>query len=61
MWQDLWAALALVLIIEGIMPFVNPGGLRRTLLIISQMNDNTLRFIGLSSMVLGVFFLNLIR
>ena len=61
MWSDLLAAIALVLVIEGILPFINPGGLRRALLIISQMNDNTLRFTGLTSMILGILLLNLIR
>lgn len=61
MWSDLLAAIALVLVIEGIIPFVNPGGLRRALLMISQMNDNTLRFSGLTSMILGILLLNLIR
>ena len=61
MWSDLLAAIALVLVIEGIMPFVNPGGLRRALLMISRMSDNTLRFTGLTSMILGILLLNLIR
>ncbi len=61
MWSDLLAAIALVLVIEGLMPFINPAGLRRALLMISQMNDNTLRFTGLTSMILGILLLNLIR
>ncbi len=61
MWSDLLAAIALVLVIEGIMPFINPGGLRRALLMIAQMHDNTLRFTGLTSMILGILLLNLIR
>ena len=61
MWSDLLAAIALLLVIEGIMPFINPGALRRALLIIAQMNDNTLRFTGLTSMILGILLLNLIR
>ena len=27
-WNDLWAACALYLIIEGLMPFLNPGALK---------------------------------
>ena len=61
MWSDLLAAIALVLVIEGIAPFINPGALRRALLMIAQMNDNTLRFTGLTSMILGILLLNLIR
>ena len=28
-WQDLWAALALYLVLEGVLPFLNPAGARR--------------------------------
>jgi uncharacterized protein YjeT (DUF2065 family) len=57
MWHDLLVAIALLLILEGIMPFLSPEGLRKTLVMISHMNDNTLRFIGLSAMVLGSLLL----
>ena len=60
-WTDLFAALSLVLVIEGIIPFINPSSLRRALIMIAQMNDNTLRFTGLTSMILGILLLNLIR
>ncbi len=61
MWNDLLAAIALVLVIEGVLPFLNPGALRRALALIAQMNDNTLRFTGLTCMVLGILLLNLVR
>jgi uncharacterized protein YjeT (DUF2065 family) len=61
MWSDILAAIALVLVIEGIVPFVNPSALRRALAMIAQMNDQTLRFTGLTSMVLGILLLNLVR
>ena len=61
MWHDLLTAVALVLVIEGVLPFVNPNGMRRAMLMISQMNDNSLRFAGLTSMILGVLLLNLVR
>ena len=57
MWHNLLVALALLLVVEGIMPFLNPGGMRRVLLQISQMDDRSLRFAGLTSMVLGVILL----
>ncbi|MEE9265415.1 MAG: DUF2065 domain-containing protein [Gammaproteobacteria bacterium] len=57
MWHDFLVALALLLILEGIMPFLSPEGLRRTLAMISELSDNTLRFAGLSSMVLGCLLL----
>jgi uncharacterized protein YjeT (DUF2065 family) len=49
-----------VFVIEGLLPFVNPGALRRALLSISEMSDSTLRFTGLSSMLIGLLILNLV-
>ena len=61
MWNDLLAAIALLLVIEGILPFLNPQGLRKTLLTMSQLDDRTLRLIGLISMVAGVGLLYIVR
>lgn len=61
MWNDLFTALALVLVIEGIMPFVNPEGLRRMFALAVQLDNATLRFIGLSSMCLGLALLYVVR
>ncbi|MFQ5995949.1 MAG: DUF2065 domain-containing protein [Acidiferrobacterales bacterium] len=61
MWHDLVVALALLLIIEGIFPFLNPDAMRRTLLTISQLPDQPLRFAGLSSMLLGLLLLYIIN
>jgi uncharacterized protein YjeT (DUF2065 family) len=60
-WTDLLSALALVLVIEGLMPFVNPAGTRRTLAIISQLGDRPLRTIGLISMAAGLLLLYVVR
>ena len=57
MWHEFLVALALLLILEGIMPFLSPEGLRKTLAMISELSDNTLRFAGLSAMVLGCLLL----
>lgn len=61
MWQDLFAALALVLIIEGMMPFLSPQRFRQTMLTIAQCSDGTLRGVGLVSMVAGLVALYLVR
>ena len=61
MWSELLTALALVFIIEGIMPFVNPESVRKMFLMASQLTNSSLRFIGLSSMLLGLLFLYLVR
>lgn len=60
-WRDLFVALALLLVIEGIFPFLNPGALRNLLQMMTQMDDKTLRFSGLTSMVAGVLILYLVN
>jgi len=60
-WQDLLTAIALVLIIEGLMPFLSPAGFRRTMEQVSRIPDRTLRTIGLLSMGVGVGLLYLVR
>jgi len=56
-WQDLFAAIALVMIIEGILPFLSPDKMRRMMATVSQMNDRQLRVMGLVSMAAGLLFL----
>lgn len=60
-WNDLWSALALVLVIEGLMPFLLPGGFRRTMASVAQLPDRQLRTVGLISMSLGVLLLYVVR
>ena len=61
MWQELLTALALLLVIEGIMPFLSPRGFRDMLRQVGEMDDKTLRNIGLFSMVAGLLLLYLVR
>ena len=56
----LLTGLALLLVVEGLMPFVNPNGFRRYLAGLLSMPDTTLRLAGLISMVAGVVLLLLI-
>lgn len=60
-WSDLLTALALVLVLEGILPFLSPRRLRRTLLQAAELDDRSLRIIGLISMLIGVALLYWIR
>jgi len=60
-WSDLAAAFALYLVIEGIMPFLNPQGVRRVMTMFSQLPDAQLRVAGFASMVAGVVLLWAIR
>ena len=57
MWSVIVAAIGLMLIIEGILPFLNPDGWRKVFLMAIQMNNNEIRFLGLSSMLLGLLIL----
>jgi len=55
--HSLWLATALMLVIEGIMPFLNPTTFRRSLIQMAGMTDQQLRTIGLLCMILGVVLL----
>lgn len=61
MWEILGTAFALVLIIEGMTPFLSPSQLRRTLLLVLTQSDTTLRSLGLASMLIGLILLYLIH
>lgn len=61
MWNDLLAALALLLVMEGILPFLSPKGLRNTLQQMIALNDRALRVIGLASMLAGLALLYWVR
>lgn len=60
MWQNLADAIALMLVIEGILPFVNPEAMRRVMLQMIHLDDRSLRFAGLTSMLLGLALLYLL-
>ena len=50
-------AFALMLIFEGVLPFLAPQLWRDTFRKITQMSDGQIRFVGLSSMLVGVLLL----
>jgi uncharacterized protein YjeT (DUF2065 family) len=60
-WTDLIAALAIVCIIEGILPFINPTGMKRLLTRIASLEDREMRVAGLVSMAIGLTILFLVR
>lgn len=53
----LWPALALMLVIEGVLPFVSPQRWREVFVRATQMSDGQIRFIGLTSMLIGMALL----
>jgi uncharacterized protein YjeT (DUF2065 family) len=50
----LWAAVALVLIVEGLLPFVSPRLWRDTFRMLTDLSDGQIRFVGLCCLLLGV-------
>jgi len=60
-WGDLWAAFALYLVLEGLMPFLNPGGMKGTLRKLVELPDTVLRAAGLASMICGALLLYFVR
>ena len=57
MASSLLTAFALMLIIEGLLPFIAPAAWRDTFLRLASMADGQIRFIGLSSMLAGLAML----
>jgi uncharacterized protein len=55
--NSIWAALALVLVIEGLLPFIAPGAWRRMFEQVLKLHDGQIRFYGLGSIVLGLVLL----
>ena len=56
-WHDLLNALALVLILEGLLPFASPSRLKQTYAQLINLPDKTLRSIGLASVIAGILLL----
>ena len=56
----LWAAMALMLVFEGLLPFLSPKGWRRTFERLLAMHDGQIRFFGLISIFLGLGLLWLV-
>ena len=61
MWHDLLLAMALLLVLEGLLPFLNPGGFKQAMQMIAQMSDKQLRISGFVSMIVGVLLMYLIN
>jgi uncharacterized protein YjeT (DUF2065 family) len=59
--ETFWSAIALVLVIEGLLPFLSPAGWRRAFTQLLQLRDGQLRFFGLCSILLGLALLWLLN
>ncbi|MEE4184676.1 MAG: DUF2065 domain-containing protein [Gammaproteobacteria bacterium] len=60
-WSDLLAAFALYLVIEGLLPFASPRGWKQAVMQMARLSDQTVRWVGLFSMILGLILLFLVR
>lgn len=61
MASTLLLAFALMLVLEGLLPFVAPRVWRETFRRVTEMNDGQIRFIGLSSMLIGLVLMAVFR
>ena len=60
-WQVLPVAIALVFVLEGMVPFISPGRWRSMLEAAEQMDDRGIRVVGLGCMLFGVLLLYLVH
>ncbi|MCH2334357.1 MAG: DUF2065 domain-containing protein [Pseudomonadales bacterium] len=61
MWEQIGAALCLVLVIEGLLPFLFPARWRTLAESLRTVDDKTIRFVGFASMMLGASLLYLVK
>jgi uncharacterized protein YjeT (DUF2065 family) len=55
--ETFWLALALVLVIEGLFPFVSPSAWRRTFVQLLQLSDAQVRFFAMASIMAGLMLI----
>ncbi|MBK7356004.1 DUF2065 domain-containing protein [Propionivibrio sp.] len=61
MTTSLLVAFALMLVLEGLVPFLAPGIWRDTFRRLIQLSDGQIRFVGLTSMLVGIVVLMVFR
>ncbi len=61
MTTSLFIAFALMLVLEGLLPFLAPGAWRETFRRLIKLTDGQIRFIGLTSMLAGIILLMVFR
>ena len=60
-WTESLTAVALVLVIEGMLPFVSPSRYRRMVIEVTRLKDGQIRNVGLAVMLIGLLLLYLVR
>jgi uncharacterized protein len=61
MWDTLAMAFALMLVLEGLLPFLMPSAWRDAFRKLTEISDTHVRFIGLTSMLAGLLILYLVK
>jgi uncharacterized protein YjeT (DUF2065 family) len=61
MWVEILTAVALVLVIEGLLPFAAPSRYRQMVAEIVRLGDNHIRTVGLVLIVVGLVMLFVVR
>jgi len=56
-WHDLINAIALLLILEGLLPFISPAGIKKLYKTMTETPESSLRMFGLASIVAGLVLL----
>jgi uncharacterized protein YjeT (DUF2065 family) len=60
-WTEILTACALLLVLEGILPFVGPSRYKQLVAQIVRLSDNQLRAAGLTAMIAGLVLLFFVR
>lgn len=60
-WSEILTAVALLFVIEGMLPFVRPGRYKQLVAQIIRLSDSQLRTYGLTAMIAGLLLLFLVR
>ncbi len=61
MSADFWAALALMLVLEGLLPFLSPRTYRQAVAQLASLPDRSLRLLALGLILSGLLLLGLVR
>ncbi len=60
-WTEILTAIALVCVLEGLLPFASPRKYREMVAELTRLSDNSLRSIGLAVIIVGLVILYVVR
>ncbi len=61
MTETILLAFALMLVLEGLLPFIAPNAWRDTFRRLIEFSDGQIRFVGLSSMLVGLILIMIFK